>query len=90
MTMYGWLALNAFLCALNFAFFWWWAPRWLRWFSFASGCCCLLVTILNVAIVYDATFGECANQPKDVPFHQGMTLCPGQTAHGTLNLLDAR
>jgi hypothetical protein len=26
--------------------------------------------------------------PKDVEFHQGMTLCPGQTAHGTIKLPD--
>ena len=26
--------------------------------------------------------------PKDVAFHQGMTLCPGQTAHGTIKLPD--
>lgn len=24
--------------------------------------------------------GECAHAPKVVPFHPGMTLCPGQSA----------
>jgi hypothetical protein len=27
-----------------------------------------------------STYIECRNAPKVVPFHQGMTLCPGQGA----------
>jgi hypothetical protein len=39
-----------------------------------------LVALIAIAIVYLLFFGECANAPKFVPFHEGMTLCPGQSA----------
>jgi hypothetical protein len=40
----------------------------------------IAATLLLIAIVYERFFGECAGAPKFVTFHQGMTLCPGQTA----------
>lgn len=47
-----------------------------------SVCVAIWIVIGGVAciVIYDRFFGECSHAPKSVEFHQGMTLCPGQSA----------
>ncbi len=37
------------------------------------------VAVVVSQALYNVTWGECADAPAEVPFHQGMTLCPGQS-----------
>lgn len=70
--------------AFNYALFYF-LKSWIRWVSFAAGTAVLL---LLLASIYDNLSSGCFGAPKDVEFKQGMTICPGQTAHGTITLPD--
>jgi hypothetical protein len=55
---------------------------------FCLGVLGTLLLGMLVIFAYNAAGGCYPWSPKDVAFHQGMTLCPGQTAHGTIKLPD--
>lgn len=57
---------------------------WSRWVCLiASIIAGLAMVVVGIAVVDNYTSG-CYSAPKDVAFEQGMTLCPGQRAHGTI------
>jgi hypothetical protein len=51
-----------------------------------NGPLCMAAWLLVGASLYDNWQGGCFGAPSDVPFHQGMTICPGQTAHGSIRV----
>ena len=51
-----------------------------------SGLALAVVILLPLAVFIDNYNSGCIGAPKDVEFHQGMTICPGQTAHGLIVL----
>lgn len=46
------------------------------------------LTVIFLASIFfiNASAGCYPWSPKEVPFHQGMTLCPGQTAVGSFTM----
>lgn len=53
----------------------------------------ILIALFLLAVLFvgstfwiNAWYGCYPWSPKEVPFHQGMTICPGQTAVGTASV----
>lgn len=56
---------------------WWFLKPWYRWLSFV---CAAVLTLLLLLAATDNLVSGCFWAPKEVEFHQGMNICPGQTA----------
>jgi hypothetical protein len=66
------MTILAILCGLNIALGFMIRP-WIRWINLAVG-------FLILAIIGSNAIAGCYPwSPKTVIFHQGMTICPGQT-----------
>lgn len=58
-------------------------PGLWRGIMIALNATALIASLANLSLIaWDNWRDGCFNAPADVQFHQGMTLCPGQTAHG--------
>lgn len=80
MELYGSLALNALLSAVNGFLFWRGTSR-LRWFSLGAAIVAGLAAVLLAVGIFGNIAAGCTPwSPKQVEFQQGMTLCPGQSA----------
>jgi hypothetical protein len=86
MTPMFWVALAMVAGGLWPVIFWWRRRHWLLLvigvvlFAFnltalAAQTCFSIVNLREARAV-----AECANAPKELPFHQGIILCPGQSA----------
>lgn len=57
------------------------------WRWIAIGAITALGALAGGIAIHETFFGECGmSAPKVVEFHQGMTLCPGQSATLTMPL----
>jgi hypothetical protein len=86
MTPMFWVALAMVAGGLWPAIFWWRRRRWLLLVIgvvlFAFNLTALAAqTWFSIVNLREArAVAECANAPKELPFHQGIILCPGQSA----------
>jgi len=86
MTPMFWVALAMVAGGLWPVIFWWRRRYWLLLVIgvvlFAFNLTALAAqTWFSIVNLREArALAECANAPKEVPFHQGIMLCPGQSA----------
>lgn len=66
----------------NIACFFWMRGSWVRWVSFSAAVLPLIFFVL--VLIGNASAGCYPWSPKEIEFHQGMTICPGQSAVGRL------
>jgi hypothetical protein len=72
-----------FTIVLNAFCFWFSSNSWVRWLNL----CFVVGALSGIALVTISNYmAGCFGAPEDVEFHQGMTICPGQTAHGAIVL----
>jgi hypothetical protein len=57
---------------------------WMRYLSLAASIPMGLGLLIFGAAMVDSYFSGCYSAPKQTEFHQGMTLCPGQSAVFTI------
>ena len=86
MTLMFWVALAMLTAGLWPVIFWWRRQRWLLLvigvvllaFNLTALAAQTWFSIVNLREA--RAVAECANAPKEIPFHQGIMLCPGQSA----------
>jgi len=66
------------------------SSNWVRWIYLTSSVVVSLVLFILGCAMFDSYSSGCYGAPKDVEFRQGMTICPGQTAHGSINPANTR
>ena len=56
---------------------------WKRWLVIGCTVINSLVVMFIISVMVDTYRSGCYGMPKIVEYHDGMTLCPGQTAIGS-------
>lgn len=75
--------LGTAVAAANFMA-WYFLPSKIRWLNFIVA---MLIALVIVAIAVDNAASGCYPwSPKEVEFHQGMTICPSQSARFTIEV----
>jgi len=90
MGLYGFFILSAVALVVNMWCFWGSKTgKELRWFHLTwAALAALAIILLGDIAISNIAAGCMPWAPTEVEFHQGMTICPGQTAKGFMIMPD--